>query len=299
MIVLNAKALGEEIKRLRKTNNLSQAQLAEGICTQATISGIEAGRGYPSVDILYILSIRLKVSLDYFYKILLNDAQGYIQETERILEDLMKRKDYKETFEITANELKQSTRNLGYKFDQLIKWVYTISSYYLKKIDWQKAVTMLEDLLDSNHPLFGQDFIDFKIQNSLAIIYAENKMFQKSLQQYNTILSYHDFLKQHYLFQIKIHYNLAKLYFLQQDFKLSLIHAELGIQLSLENEDISMAGQLYYQQGISLEELGANPQKISDAFKTSLFIFQLLKRQEYVQMINKKKGEFVETEQKG
>lgn len=179
MIVLNAKALGEEIKRLRKTNNLSQAQLAEGICTQATISGIEAGKGYPSVDILYILSIRLKVSLDYFFKILLNDAQGYIQETEHMLEDLMKKKDYKETFEITTNELKQTSRNLGYKFDQLIKWVHIISSYYLKKMDWQKAVTRLKNLLDSNHPLFGQDFIDFKIQNSLAIIYAENKMFQK------------------------------------------------------------------------------------------------------------------------
>ncbi|MED3553070.1 helix-turn-helix domain-containing protein [Cytobacillus praedii] len=293
MLVLNAKALGEEIKRLRKSNNLSQAQLAEGICTQATISGIEAGRGYPSVDILYILSIRLKVSLDYFYKILLNDAQGYIQDTECMLEELMKKKDYNETFEITSNELKQSPRNLGYKFDQLINWVYIISSYYLKKINWKKAVSMLEDLLDNNHPLFGQDFIDFKIQNSIAIIYAENCMFQKSLQKYNTILSYHDFLKQHHRFQIKIHYNLAKLYFLQQDYEHSLIHAELGIKLSSENEDVSMAGQLYYQQGLSLEELDADPQKIRNAFKTSIFIFQLLDRQEYIQMIYKKKGEFL------
>lgn len=297
MIVLNAKALGEEIKRLRKTNNLSQAQLAEGICTQATISGIEAGRGYPSVDILYILSIRLKVSLDYFFKILLNDAQGYIQDTERMLEDLMKKKDYKETFEITTNELKQSTRNLGYKFDQLIKWVNIISSYYLKKVDWQKAVSMLENLLDSNHPLFGQDFIDFKIQNSLAIIYAENRMFQKSLQQYNTILSYHDFLKQHHRFQIKIHYNLAKLYFLQQDYIHSLKHTELGITLSNQNEDMSMVGQLYFQQGMALEELNADPQKISDAFKTSLFIFKLLDRQEYIQMVNEQKGEFININQ--
>ncbi|WP_313800104.1 helix-turn-helix domain-containing protein [Cytobacillus sp.] len=297
MIVLNAKALGEEIKRLRKTNNLSQAQLAEGICTQATISGIEAGRGYPSVDILYILSIRLKVSLDYFFKILLNDAQGYIQDTERMLEDLMKKKDYKETFEITTNELKQSTRNLGYKFDQLIKWVNIISSYYLKKVDWQKAVSMLENLLDSSHPLFGQDFIDFKIQNSLAIIYAENKMFQKSLQQYNTILSYHDFLKQHHRFQIKIHYNLAKLYYLQQDYIHSLKHTDLGITLSNQNEDMSMVGQLYFQQGMSLEELNADPQKISDAFKTSLFIFKLLGRQEYVRMVNEQKGAFVNANQ--
>ncbi|WP_299095523.1 hypothetical protein [uncultured Metabacillus sp.] len=37
MIELNTKALGMEIKRLRKVNNLSQSQLAEGICTQATI----------------------------------------------------------------------------------------------------------------------------------------------------------------------------------------------------------------------------------------------------------------------
>lgn len=299
MIMLNAKALGEEIKRLRKNNNLSQSQLAEGICTQATISGIEAGRGYPGVDILYILSIRLKVSLDYFYKILLNDAQDYIQDTEHILENLMKKKDYGEAFEISANELKQSSRNLGYKFDQLIKWVNIISGYYLKKMNWQTAVHMLENLLDSNHPLFGQDFIDFKIQNSIAIIYAENGMFQKSLQQYNTILSFNDFLKQQHRFQIKIHYNLSKLYFLQQDYNHSLKHAKSGITLSVQNEDISMAGQLYFQQGLSLEQLNEDLEKIIDAFKTSLFIFRLLNRQEYIQMVEEQKGELIGRDQAG
>ncbi|MFZ3591724.1 helix-turn-helix domain-containing protein [Bacillus sp. DJP31] len=191
MIELDAIALGEEIKRLRKLNKLTQSQLANGVCTQAAISRIESGLGFPSVDIFYVVSIRLKVTLPYLFKILLGDTDYYIIETEKYLEDLLKNKNYEEVFEICSNELSQEEKNrkMGYKFDQLIKWTHTLSSYYLKKINFEEAINNLEKLLDKTHPLFGQDFLNIKIQNSIAIIYAENKLYQKGLKQYITILT--------------------------------------------------------------------------------------------------------------
>lgn len=292
MVELNAKALGEEIRRLRKTNNLSQAQLAEGVCTQATISGIEAGRGYPSVDILYVLSIRLKVTLEYFFKILLNETHGYIQETEQLLEELLKKKNYQEAYEISKSELKQTGRQVGYKFNKLIEWVYIISSYYLKKSFWSQTIIQLNQLLDDDHPLFGQDFIDFKIQNSIAIIYAENGKFAESLEEYKKILSFKDFLNQNHRFQIKIHYNLSKLYFDLLNYKQSLKHVEIGLSLAKKHEDISMSGQLYFQQGECLEALHKDSPSINHSYGTSMMIFQLLDRQEYVEMVKEQKAHF-------
>ncbi|MFP9128391.1 helix-turn-helix domain-containing protein [Niallia sp. BSM11] len=289
MVELNAKALGEEVKRLRKLNKLSQTQLADGICTQATISGIEAGRGYPSVDILYIISIRLKVTLEYLYKILLNDAEDYIKETEELLEDLMKQKNYKEAYEICQSERKQGNRNLGYKFEQLIAWVHIVSGYYLQKYDYRIAIKELENLLDDDHPLFGQDFIDFRIQNSIAIIYAENSLFQKSLRQYKKILSYQEFLKQQHKFQIKLHYNISKLFFLQKEYIRSLEHADSGIALTKQKEDISMAGQLYFQRGECLEELDEDLDAVKEAYRKSLFIFELLGNEQYAAMVKEQK----------
>ncbi|KKI90730.1 hypothetical protein WQ54_19190 [Bacillus sp. SA1-12] len=293
MIELNTKALGMEIKRLRKLNNLSQSQLAEGICTQATISGIEAGKGYPSVDILYVLSIRLKVTLDFFYKILLNDAQEYIQETEKYLQELLKKKNYEEAFQLCSNELSQKNRQMGYKFDQLIKWNYFVSSYYLKKMDFRTSINNLKQLLDKSHPLFGQDFLDFKIQNSIAIIYAENQLYQESLNQYHLILSYKDFLSQQYRFHIKIYYNLSKLYFLLKDYEKSFKFANLGINMSVLNEDMSMAGQLYFQKGMCLERLKKGSTEINKSYQNSLLIFQLLKRDNYIEMVKEQKGKFL------
>lgn len=290
---MNTTELGSEIKRLRKNNRLSQKQLAEGICTQPAISGIEAGKVYPSIDILYLLSIRLKVTLDFFIKILLNDSQNYIEVTKTHIDFLLKVKEYQEAYELTSFELKQPTRNLGYYYAHFIKWAYIIAGYYIKKVDFQECVTELLNLLDTSHPLFGHDFQDLKIKNSLAIIYAENEKYQESLDEFNSILNFKDFLNQQPRFHIKIHYNLSKLYFLKHEIEESLAHSSEGITISEKEEDMSMLGHLYFQKGMCLEEKNEDILEIRNCYRKSLLIFQLLGRENYVQMTKDKKGEFL------
>ena len=59
--------LGEKFKLQRKKLGLSQKSLAEGICEQSQISKIERGHFIPSADLLFKLSQRLEVPLDYFF----------------------------------------------------------------------------------------------------------------------------------------------------------------------------------------------------------------------------------------
>lgn len=59
--------LGEKLRLRRKELKLSQKTLAEGICEQSQISKIERGSFMPSAELLFKLSKRLEVPLDYFF----------------------------------------------------------------------------------------------------------------------------------------------------------------------------------------------------------------------------------------
>ena len=58
--------IGLALRRLRKKHNLTQKDLANGICSQAEISKIESGTHSPTVDLLFALSRRLQVPMTVF-----------------------------------------------------------------------------------------------------------------------------------------------------------------------------------------------------------------------------------------
>lgn len=59
--------LASRIKNRRKELKMSQKELAEGICKQGQISRLENGEYIPGSVLLYELSRKLKVSMDYFF----------------------------------------------------------------------------------------------------------------------------------------------------------------------------------------------------------------------------------------
>ena len=59
--------IGEKIRKRRKELKMTQADLSEGICTQAMVSRIEKKKVKPSRELMEKLAERLAVSLHYFY----------------------------------------------------------------------------------------------------------------------------------------------------------------------------------------------------------------------------------------
>jgi len=55
--------LGSKVKQYRKQKNLSQQELADGICTQATVSLMEKKNKVPSIKIILQICRRLNISL--------------------------------------------------------------------------------------------------------------------------------------------------------------------------------------------------------------------------------------------
>lgn len=92
------KLRGDVLKQIRRKRGLSQTALAEGICTQATISLMEKQNRLPKMDILTAICERLNISSD---RIVENEVSG-VNDTFNQVIDLL-----------TAHEYDQAEQLLG------------------------------------------------------------------------------------------------------------------------------------------------------------------------------------------
>lgn len=60
------------------------------------------------------------------------------------------------------------------------------------------------------------------------------------------------------------------------------------------HEDMSMIGHLYFQKGMCYEKLNRSLNEIKDCYKNSLFLFQIISREKYIDMVLEKKGHFID-----
>ena len=84
------KLRGDVLKQIRRKRGLSQTALAEGICTQATISLMEKQNRLPKMDILTAICERLNISSD---RIVENEVSG-VNDTFNKVIDLLTAHEY-------------------------------------------------------------------------------------------------------------------------------------------------------------------------------------------------------------
>ncbi|MCX2186877.1 helix-turn-helix domain-containing protein [Limosilactobacillus pontis] len=79
------KLRGDVLKQIRRKRGLSQTALAEGICTQATISLMEKQNRLPKMDILTAICERLNISSD---RIIENEVSGVNDTFNKVIDML-------------------------------------------------------------------------------------------------------------------------------------------------------------------------------------------------------------------
>lgn len=289
-------SLGLEILKLRKSLNLTQLQLSKDICTQATISMIEKGEMRPGLDILYLISLKLEKPLSYFANILLNDNYFYVQTIVTEIEALTTGQNYKLVYKIIKREL--SYEQTDEWFHIFLKWNFYLSSYYLKLLSIEETIIELKKLVENtNNVILRKDFLDERIFNTIAFLYATNNNFEFALFYYNKINIDKNFLKSPRLSQevyyLRIIYNKAKTYYDMKDFQSSYDLIQMGLKKSIELENISLIGNFYYYLGQIQEKLNFPTSEISSNFKNAHFFFKLLNRTVYVKIIEDEKSSYI------
>ncbi|WP_047970185.1 helix-turn-helix domain-containing protein [Bacillus sp. LL01] len=295
--MMDSKLFGEEIKRLRKQQLLSQKELSDGICCQTTISSIEKGRALPSIDILYFIALRLNVTIDYFFQNNYQNNQTYISDTIISIEEYVKAKKYHEVYEITKLERKlREARDLGRMFNQFVDWHFYRSSQIIGLISWEECVEHLKLLLLSKE-INKVHFQNLRIKNVIANVYAENGDYKEALKYYTDILKANINLEAYRRFKLKVYFNLSKLYFYEKLYEQSIEIAEKGIKLSRELEDISMLGNLYIQASQSMLKLKTfDSNTIKEYMDNAKFVFQITKKQKNLEFIKELEKQVSELE---
>lgn len=282
--------LGKIIKDLRQQIGLSQAELAEGICSQAQISKLETGDEYPYSNTLYEISKKLGVDMNYFFNKIDSPNVDYVDEVKTIIRKFIRNRDYLSISYILNKEKKsqlfQTTIN-----KQFILWHEGICNYYLKKNKLLAIEQLLEaiDLTKTKDQFLRENEIEIYL--SMAVIYDDEKEHGKAAEIYFEILSKIIQLPQlkNYDVNIRVLYGLSRVLVQIDRYDESIEYAKKGVNLCLNKESLYLLGELLFMVGYGLSRKGKKKESMS-YYKDSINIFNLEKKF--------KMSEMVETEMK-
>ncbi|MGX5545014.1 helix-turn-helix domain-containing protein [Bacillus cereus] len=279
--------LGITIKELRIKKNISQSELCHGICSQSQISKIEKGMIYPSSILLYQLSERLGIDPNNIFALTQNKRLKYVENVKYVIKDCLKQKQYKELYEIVKKE--KNLNNFQTKDEkQFLMWHEAIAVFMV-----DKSIKTALDFL--NHglklTLTNSDFLserEIDIMQTMAIFYAENKEYEKSINIFKRCLTNFnklDFPRDKEI-KLKLMLNLAKCFDFTYQYEEAIKYIDKGIKLAINLHTLYLLGELFYLKGQCLLKMKQhNVEDVIYNWKKALFIFELTEKEYYTKVI--------------
>ncbi|GAB6723503.1 helix-turn-helix domain-containing protein [Bacillus cereus] len=279
--------MGITIKELRIKKNISQSDLCHGICSQSQISKIEKGVIYPSSILLYQLSERLGINPNNIFALTQNKKLKYIENVKFVIKDCLKQKQYKELYEIVKKE--KNLNNFQTKEEkQFLIWHEAIAIFMVDK-SLKTALDFLNNALKLT--LTNSDFLserEIDIMQTMAIFYAENKEYEKSINILKRCLSNFnklDFPRDKEI-KLKIMLNLAKSLDFTYQHEEAIKYIDKGIKLAINLNTLYLLGELFYLKGQLLLKIKQhNVEDVIYNWKKALFIFELTEKEYYTKML--------------
>lgn len=231
--------LAEKFRLKRKELRLSQQTLAEGICEQSQISKIERGHFIPSADLLFKLSQRLEVPLDYFFNEQIeikSNLSNFKQLSARLLLD---DRNYEDLEYIYRIEIERSTF-LTLEDRTYLEWIKAIIDFYQYDSKCE-AISSLENILLK---VSSNTLIYLKALNTLSNFYSLVGREQEYEANYFHLMELYqtkNFEHQEFLFgYIRVRYNYAH-------YLVSKEKYNEAIQEALETIELCKQRQTSYQ----------------------------------------------------
>ena len=279
--------LGIIIKELRKKKNMSQSELCHGICSQSQISKIEKGMIYPSSILLYQLSERLGIDPNNIFALTQNKRLKYVENVKYVIKDCLKQKQYKELYEIVKKE--KNLNNFQTKDEkQFLMWHEAIAIFMVDK-SIKTALDFLNNALKLT--LTNSDFLserEIDIMQTMAIFYAENKEYEKSINIFKRCLTNFnklDFPRDKEI-KLKLMLNLAKCFDFTYQHEEAIKYIDKGIKLAINLNTLYLLGELFYLKGQCLLKMKQhNVEDVIYNWKKALFIFELTEKEYYTKML--------------
>ncbi|KOP84114.1 helix-turn-helix domain-containing protein [Cytobacillus solani] len=173
---MNNNRIGYELRKLRKKMKITQSELCKGICHQSMLSKIEKGETYTSAPILFNLSQKLHVDMEYFFVDSKFENYDYIKETINTIRLAIGNKDYETVKELVILEEKNPDFQAHVVLKQFLLWHKGIVLHYVDK-NPSLAIRELEKALILSKPMSKIFYMysdrEFEIINTLSVIHSE------------------------------------------------------------------------------------------------------------------------------
>lgn len=235
------------IKELRFKKNMTQVELAKGICSQALISKIEKNDIDPDIVILSKIANKLDVTVGYLIgEVDKNDAYvslDYKEHVTTLLDDLK----FFELENYIQNEKSSEVQALfsNKPYHLWLKAIILTNNY--NQID--QAIELLNQALDliAKEKKPSKDSIETKleIQNTLANYYSLLKESKKAEEFFQVCLDTSELGIIDPKLKVKVLYGVARFYALHKDLINSTFYAQKAIQISTENKNFYLLEYLY------------------------------------------------------
>ncbi|TFJ72017.1 helix-turn-helix domain-containing protein [Carnobacterium maltaromaticum] len=249
--------LGDLIKAKRLENGLTQAELAAGICTQASISNLEKNQRIPPLMTLLAIGNRLNLNFD--------ELSDYAIEQENLTSDvfnrvrtLRKQFKLKEAYDLIIEELPLDKLKTYHKKKQYYYYLGITGLLGYNKIS-EAHYNFNLALSSESEP--NLDFYDILTINGIGLAYyfesEEEKArtyFEKSLVQLDQFMSQMVSLDES-IEITKLYYATAKFYSEIKEYSKAVDLCSLGIQVQLDQHVNYELEMLYYEKAFNLAKL--------------------------------------------
>lgn len=284
---INYKWIGQETIRARKKRGYTQGKLAENICTQAQISKIENGDAYPSAEVLYKISEKLGITVDYLFKGANDTNFEYIKEVSQQLQAARRNMNYDEIYELVRHEKKGSLFKKNIDFQQLILWHEGLAIHEIFNEN-DKSLRKLEEALYLTYkPKNVYSEREIEICNSMMVVFFENEQYEKLLTKSKELLDDLETIQfiNDPTIKTRIIYNRAKALTRLCKYQDSIHLCKKGINWCIDNDSMNLFAELYYHRGFNHEKLNNLPKAIQYIEK-SLKLFEAINDYKYVEYLN-------------
>ena len=270
--------LASRLKERRKALKISQKELAEGICKQGQISRIENGEYTPGSELLYALSRKLRVSMDYFFDEQVQDEKNELENFRLVAENFISQRDYS-SLKYLYNLESKSSSHLSLSDKMYLEWIQTLVLFYCDD-NKLEAVSKLEKLLKERN-ISEINYLRFS--NTLFNFYYDID----NLNQFNEIRDNLekrvDNLIIHTIeeleLSIKFNYNISRYLWLQNNVEDALNKISETIRLCKRYRSNYLLADLYLLLGNASASFG-NIDEVRDYYTKAKFLYNLDDNQE-------------------
>lgn len=270
--------LASRLKERRKALKMSQKELAEGICKQGQISRIENGEYTPGSELLYALSRKLRVSMDYFFDEQVQDEKNELENFRLVAESFISQRDYS-SLKYLYNLESKSSSHLSLSDKMYLEWIQTLVLFYCDN-NKLEAVSKLEKLIKEKN-ISEINYLRFS--NTLFNFYYDiddlnqfNEIRDNLEERVNNLIIH---TIEELELSIKFNYNISRYLWLQNNVEDALNKISETIRICKRYRSNYLLADLYLLLGNASASFG-NIDEVRDYYTKAKFLYNLDGNQE-------------------